>query len=429
MSNLEIQLSCAGLRNITSPIYENTFQFITSSGSYSCKPFIADFLSPRIARTRHVDPTLESYHISTPDPSNSFRTFLSFGIGLPISVSPSNLHFLIAVGRELENPELISQLLSQSGDLSSDNAIQLFIAKMEANLDFQRELTFLCQHCEEMWDSIRKISSLEALSSILNSNFLNISSEDWLLKELMELISTDSLYFSLLETVYFEAVSSDVMIDFTEFMPPFFENITLVFWERLSRRLIGGFFGRSNFRSAKVIPFDSSQPFNGIISNLTNKHKGNLTDLGIVIATASSSDGSKWDAKWAIDHLSEKGFCSTNRSNQWFRLDFKNNSVYITHYSILSRKDVGIGQHHPKSWVIETSIDGDLWEIIDTREDDNHLNNEGKEYTFTIENPKWGKYFQLRQTGVTHRNDHYLTFTNIEVFGRIAENSQSNHFE
>jgi hypothetical protein len=45
-----IQPSAAGLRNATSPIYKDTFQFIVGDRSYLCKPFIADFLSPRIGR-------------------------------------------------------------------------------------------------------------------------------------------------------------------------------------------------------------------------------------------------------------------------------------------------------------------------------------------------------------------------------------------
>jgi hypothetical protein len=159
---------------------------------------------------------------------------------------------------------------------------------------------------------------------------------------------------------------------------------------------------------------------------LTTKHGGNLTSLGIVNATSNTYYSDDWSAKWCIDHRCGKSFCSQDAPNQWLQLDFKDASIIVTHYSIQSRRDVGKGSLHPRSWVVEVGSDGTAWSVVDRRDNDDHLNGQGLQYTFDIATPTAGRYFRLRQTGVNHRNDHYFTFANLEIFGRLIGEVSTN---
>jgi hypothetical protein len=174
---IHLQLSAAGLRNVTSTIYEKTFQFIAGGRSYYCTPFVADFLSPLIGRTRNTDPFLNAYVVSTPDPLNEFGYFASIceghGIDIPSSVRP----FLLAVCRELDNWELIDILLSSDTTLCSDNAVIRFELKRSCCLNCEAEVEFICKHISELWDSIQEILNIEYIFNILESDFLEIGSE------------------------------------------------------------------------------------------------------------------------------------------------------------------------------------------------------------------------------------------------------------
>jgi hypothetical protein len=303
---------------------------------------------------------------------------------------------------------------------------------MFAGLDSSGEVEFVCQHFSELWGSIRTVLNVDDLFLILNNDLLEIPDEDWLLRELIDFVGSDLTLFPLFETVYYEAVSTDGIRDFTTFISPYFEAISNGLWLRLCRRLICELKqlnvprSRYSILPGREISYESSRPFDGIISYLTAKHKGNLTDLGIVNATSSSQGDGNWAAKWCIDHRCTKAFCSQPKPNQWLQLDFKDASILATHYSILSRQDIERGQHHPRSWVVEVGSDGVTWSVVDGRDGDDHLNGKGIHHTFEIATPTAGRYLRLRQTGPTHRNDHYFTFMNLELFGRLMGEVSTN---
>jgi hypothetical protein len=424
-----LRLSSAGLRNAISPIYENTFQFIVDGHSYFCKPFVADFLSPRIGRARLLDPTLDHFDISTKDPLNEFKALLSVCEGFPIAVTPSLAELLISIAQELDNSEILEQLISGLGEVCIENAGIRLKVKLSAGLESEKEVKFVCQHFAELWGSIKTILDVNDLFFVMSNDLLTIPKEDWLLGELIDFVGSDFTKFELFETVYFEAVSVDIILQFTTFISPFFEDISKSLWERLSRRLICELKSQSeipNFlRSRYSLPpnhdinYKSGCPFDGIISYLTRKHGGNLTELGIVNATSSTCYSGDWAAKWCIDHRCGKSFCSQDAPNQWLQLDFKEASIVATHYSIQSRKDVPNGAIHPRSWVVEVGSDGTAWSVVDRRGNDNHLNGRELQYTFDIATPTAGRYFRLRQTGVNHHTGHCFTLMNLEIFGRL----------
>jgi hypothetical protein len=333
----------------------------------------------------------------------------------------------MSVGKELENSELIGLCLSSPDGLSMENAVCRLLAKANAGEAIDAEAKFVAKNFQALWPSIRNDLSVDFICFVLKIDCLKIESEDWLVRELINFTSSNIERLWIFETILFDAVSSDVMQRFLDFLVPVFDGIPFSLWERLCTRLTcqirSPLAGRS-YQSAVSCPFESNRPFDGIISYLAKKHGSNLSDLGIVKATASSAGSEEWAAKWCIDHYSTKGFCSAPTPGQWLQLDFTNLRVHVTHYSLLSRKDAGRNQHHPQSWVSEVSEDGASWTIVDTRTYDSHLNGANLTHTFNIDVPTWGQYFRLRQTDVNHRKDHYFTFVNLELFGHVNDSSK-----
>ena len=75
----------------------------------------------------------------------------------------------------------------------------------------------------------------------------------------------------------------------------------------------------------------------------------------------------------------------------------------------------------PKSWVLEVSSDGDSWEVIDRRDE----NEDAKNYYlvhFTIDaQPHEYRYVHFRQTAPNHNNNDKLVIKALEFFGTIRE--------
>ncbi|OHT15445.1 F5/8 type C domain containing protein [Tritrichomonas foetus] len=161
----------------------------------------------------------------------------------------------------------------------------------------------------------------------------------------------------------------------------------------------------------------NGQPYNGIISKLTELAEGNIHVKGITTISASSSDHN--EAYQIADFKWEDCFFTEDRANSWVMFDFQNKKVHLSNYTIKSHK-YPAGTCHLKSWVIEGSNNiNNGWIEIDKRVTP-VLNGANKFQTFpagkTTEN---FRYLRLRQIGQNCRGDNILALTNIEFFGTI----------
>ena len=59
--DVPLRLLSNGLKNIRMDQYEGSFKFIVGDMQYESHPIIAEFLSPKIARIRDLDPTTSQY--------------------------------------------------------------------------------------------------------------------------------------------------------------------------------------------------------------------------------------------------------------------------------------------------------------------------------------------------------------------------------
>jgi hypothetical protein len=168
------------------------------------------------------------------------------------------------------------------------------------------------------------------------------------------------------------------------------------------------------------LEFDAEAPLSGIIAFLTAKHSQNVHDSGEVIISADApyDDDPDYAPKNAADLADVNSrFFSACGSNQSITYEFKRALVRPTQYVIRS------GQFgcDLKEWVIEGSIDGTEWKILDVREDNDDLEGESAVGTFEINNPEEVRFVRLRQTGKAHDGSNQITITAFELFGDLQE--------
>jgi hypothetical protein len=167
-------------------------------------------------------------------------------------------------------------------------------------------------------------------------------------------------------------------------------------------------------------PFRPDAPLDGIIADLTKRCGGNVHDRRVIKVTESSYHA-EFPGKNAVDLLVDSYYLSLNSPEAWICYDFKNMRIKPTHYTIRSRHDAGPGATHPKSWVIEGSLDGATWTELDRKENNRDLSGRNKIKTFEMAQIAKVKLLRLKQTGKNHYDNHHLMFASWEVFGTLFE--------
>jgi hypothetical protein len=166
-----------------------------------------------------------------------------------------------------------------------------------------------------------------------------------------------------------------------------------------------------------AFPLDSSQPFNGIIAQLSKQCGGNVHTNGIVSITASSNHHNA--CHQVVDYDWTEHWFSSNTANSWIQFDFKNRRILPSHYTIKSDNQ---GAHHLLRLSMDGSNDGTSWTNLDQRET-NDLNGDRvvKSYACqsTVSSSPLFRFIRLIQTGKNSCRCDHLMLTNVEFFGQL----------
>jgi hypothetical protein len=153
----------------------------------------------------------------------------------------------------------------------------------------------------------------------------------------------------------------------------------------------------------------SSPPF----SNTPRDAAKNVVDL----ASSSYSYSSRRLVSDAIAHS----------RNNWICLDFRRLIVLPTYYSIWTFAAVD-KPVHPKSWILEGSIDGSVWTELDCQVGNADLKGRGIVRTFRTSASLECRFARFVNVGRNHRGDDTLAMTGFEVFGTLIDSSQGVEF-
>lgn len=161
-------------------------------------------------------------------------------------------------------------------------------------------------------------------------------------------------------------------------------------------------------------------PFSGIIAHLTDEFGGNVVEQEVVNVTARDGSGMKYIVELED---SESNYCSKNIADAWFCLDFLKRAVIVTNYTFRTYAFGGKNYFHPKSWVVEGSMDEKHWNTIDQRIDNQDLNGESRVKTFPVAKDRIQKcrYVRVRSIGPNHNGKNHLVCSGFELFGFLCE--------
>jgi hypothetical protein len=100
---------------------------------------------------------------------------------------------------------------------------------------------------------------------------------------------------------------------------------------------------------------NKARSLDGIMSDPTKKHVGNVPDQGIVTLTSKSVLNAAYGLKNVADLTNDEYFISDAQPGQSICWDFLQLRVRPTHYTFMGSPLTG---WNIKSWVLEGSLDG-----------------------------------------------------------------------
>jgi hypothetical protein len=182
----------------------------------------------------------------------------------------------------------------------------------------------------------------------------------------------------------------------------------------------------------------------GIIAHLTRKCGGNVHKHEIVRVTSGSfakeirgasrhsgayNNRLDCDAQNVADLEADSRFESAYREakediphtrNTWVCYNFNERRIVPTHYAL--RTYFGFaGDCHLKSWVVETSVDGDNWREVAREEDREQLNGSRFTSIFTVAGGGECRFIRLVNIGRNHHGSDQVMISAWEIFGNLIE--------
>jgi hypothetical protein len=139
-------------------------------------------------------------------------------------------------------------------------------------------------------------------------------------------------------------------------------------------------------------------------------------------------NASNYAAKNAADLETDSYFCSAYRRkedilhtrNNWLCYDFKERKIVPTHYAIRTNL-AGPGYSHLKSWLVETSADGESWREVAREEGNEQLNGKWFTVTFAVAGGGECRFIRLVNIGRNQHGNDQLRISAWETFGGLIE--------
>jgi hypothetical protein len=374
------------------------FTFIVGDMHYNYPWIIAHFLSPKVRRLHSVDRTITEFVIETEDINQQFELFASLAQGSTVQVERVDYPFWLSLCFELDRWDLylslsLLRLVSQISGAELSLSVSL--------------LSFISSHFSEFSLSALNELPVSVLSVIISQNSLQITSEDTLCDFICSRISANQEYANLLPFLRFEYLSLGSISQFVS-IPSISSLIGRTLWQSLCVGLICS-------TSSHSVEMPSHSPADGIISFLTRKYGGNAHDKGIVTITSKSSAYDRREL--AVNNLADLNsgtyFFSQNEPNQWVCWDFHDMRLIPTRYSIRRPSE-----QYMRSWVVETSLDGEKWVGIDRRIEKTPVIGWSK---FPVSTSAKSRFIRLTQTQENLWKFDILLLTAFEVIGTVLE--------
>lgn len=192
----------------------------------------------------------------------------------------------------------------------------------------------------------------------------------------------------------------------------------LVVIEKLDRYAMAMELGNYPMTTVTEFPYQDN-PFKGILDGLAVKYGMDspveLIDRGIIDITVKGKKNGDFLPKQVLDyHTQSTAYRSVDSDtpNMWLAIDFLANRITLDHYTLR----VWSGSYIT-SWVCEVSVDGQLWDVVDSHTNCQDLCGMFKTETYKVDPPVECKCIRIRQTDRNHDGNDTLVLSGLEVFG------------
>jgi hypothetical protein len=112
----------------------------------------------------------------------------------------------------------------------------------------------------------------------------------------------------------------------------------------------------------------------------------------------------------------KEGFVSTHNWEGWVGYDFLSSSVLPTHYSLQSHRTPFL-----RAWVLEGTMDGIDWFVLDSRPDNAAIDGDFKMATFSVARPSPCWKIRVKQAGPSGVEEQdpqdFFALSAFELFG------------
>jgi hypothetical protein len=195
-SGSQFCLSAKGFANIVPGSEQDDFAFEVGDRVYHSRPWVAEFLSPRVSALRRADPTMNSIRLTTEDPNGFFDLLLWLGRGSGISFTTENQTVLLQFTIELLNGELSRMVKNgdRSDSITAAEALVLLRSGCDLGNCVGSPISFLSSHFSRLPASIVGLLDYGELEAVLSDESLVIESEEWLFGFILSRLKSDERY-------------------------------------------------------------------------------------------------------------------------------------------------------------------------------------------------------------------------------------------
>ncbi|KAK8871396.1 hypothetical protein M9Y10_007121 [Tritrichomonas musculus] len=459
----------------------NDDEFLFLVGQYGIKMhrFLAEFISPRVSSLHYSDPTSSILRIDEVDQerinlnieidSGILEKLRLITLGESVDINFDDSQKLRIISHFLGNQEIVDKINELFPILPEETNIDDCIQHLQYMQHFQKFnisetipfgfsydndqlVKFISSHFYSIDPEKLYRLPLPILHAILRDDGLKLRSEDSLFEFIEKVfehkekydISEKVLFYelvdfcSLSEVKFNEAIEK---IEASEMTSELWRILKKCFFTRRDvvaktkteeerKSLNRNRYAITDRHKYTTVEYDSNanNRFNGIIAKLGNGNPASVLDSGIINITSSQAYSSHPSNQFKnVVNFSDTDGCfqSSDTANSWLTVDFKDRKVKPSFYSIRSNSWSGAGYHHPQSWRLDGSNDGESWTRLDSRTNDKSLDGKGYSNTFEVREGKseneYFQYLRIQQTGTNTAGNNSFIFSALEFFGTIRE--------
>jgi hypothetical protein len=250
------------------------------------------------------------------------------------------------VVKSLGNRELCESLIDfahTNEEISESNVFARLSLADLLEASTSSEIDYLASHFWTIERSVLKSLSHRDLMAVVSSAKLQVETEDSLLDFVLEVGDDNLDLLGYVRSEYLSSSGIDRLLNSISL-----SEIDEGLWASLCSRLRLSVqppvdLAHPRHWSSEQFPFESSRPFDGVMSHFVQKCGGNPHRQGVISIAASS--GGNGDYGQVADHNLSGWWCSGDEADQWIQFDFKNHRISVTNYTIKSDGNVGTRHH------------------------------------------------------------------------------------